>query len=192
MKKLNLLILFSLTSCFLFAQNTISGNIECLAGANMENVTVELTGPVIGTISVLTDADGNYTFNDMPSGEDYIIHAEKDGSILNGITTYDLVLIMKGVLLIQPFDNPFLFLAADINLSGAVTSLDMLLLRQLILSITTTVPEGVWRFATEDFDYNPPAGYVNDIPVTNLQNDVAVNLIGVRFGDINQSAGSCD
>ncbi len=156
----------------------------------MSNVTVTLSGGAIDTLTVVTDAAGTYTFNDVPSGDDYTIHLEKDGFVLDGVSTYDLVLITQAIL--DPsLGDPFFWLAADVNNTGTVTTLDVVLLREVILWLEDALAVGPWRFATEDFDFGS-TGHVDLVPVENLQSDLTVNFIGVHIGDVNGSASTTD
>ncbi len=183
------LFIFCLINCTLIAQNTISGEVICRNGGLLANVTVELTGGTIGIMTVVTDNTGTYTFNDVPANEDYNIHLEKDGNSLSGVSTYDLVLMHKYILNISN-DGPLFFLASDINNSGSVTILDILILREIILGSGGPWPIGPWRFATDDYDNTTASGYVDDVPVVNLQENLTINFVGVYVGDVN--GGSVD
>jgi len=183
--------IFCLFSVALLAQNTISGNVICMNGGNVEGVSVELTGGTIGTMSTLTDGLGNYTFANIPSGEDYNLHLEKDGVSMNGVTTFDMVLIREAIL--DPtFDDPFFLLAADANDNGTISTYDLVLISKVILGIDDDFPVGPWRFATTDFDYSPPTGHVDDVPIVDLQGDLTINFVGVHVGDVNGSAEDCN
>lgn len=173
------------------AQYTISGQINCLDGMPMAGQEVMLIDNTTDTMTVNTDADGYYQFPDLTAGEDYAIAIEKNGNPLNGVTTYDLVLIWKHVIQVQPFPTPYHYLIADVNGSGSVSTFDLIVMRQLILSIIQEFPTGkTWQFATEDFNYNPPMGSVNNVSVTNLQDDEVINFVAVKMGDV--SGGSCN
>ena len=54
---------------------------------------------------------------------------------LDGVTTFDLIYIGRHLLGIEPFTRAQQFLAADVDRSGVVSSLDMIDLRMMILSI---------------------------------------------------------
>ncbi|MCP5077183.1 MAG: hypothetical protein GY951_03900 [Psychromonas sp.] len=187
--RISTILCLALFSVSLNAQNTVSGTINCLDGnpIAIDGVTIELIA-ASGTVQTTSpDGNGEYEFLNVASNEDYTLHIEADDPAIYGITTYDLVLIVQGILN-PPFDNPFLILAADVNLSGSVSTLDLVLLRQLILFIVTDLPGPTWRFATEDFDYDPPSGFVNDIPIVDLQSDIVINLVAVKVGDVSGNA----
>ncbi len=78
---------------------------------------------------------------------------DKMDTWLNGVTTFDVVLISQHILDIIDL-NGWAQIAGDINNSGDLTTFDMLLLRQLILFVITELPEegnleAPWRFFPE-------------------------------------------
>lgn len=115
---------------------------------------------------------------------------------LNGVTTYDLSLISRHILGTAPLDSPYKIIAADINQDGKVTTFDVLLLRKLILGITTELPNGKsWRFLPENFQFPNPnnpfaAGFPEKITVPNTFEYSSGNyrFIGIKIGDLNFSA----
>jgi len=93
-----------------------------------------------------TQADGVYHLN-LPMHSDYMLTPEKDRNPLNGVSTFDLVLMTKHILDIQPFVSPYQWIAADVNRSGTVTAFDMVQLRRLILAIDDKFHHNTsWRF----------------------------------------------
>jgi hypothetical protein len=82
--------------------------------------------------------------------EEQNVVLNKDNDPLNGVSTFDLVLINKHILGLGSL-NGFKQLAGDINMSGIITSLDLLELRKLILGIYTDLPNSnSWRFIDKD------------------------------------------
>jgi hypothetical protein len=98
-----------------------------------------------------------------------------DINYLNGVTTYDLVLIHKHILNLQSLDEPWQLIAADANQNGVITTLDIILLRALILHIITELPNGnSWAFLPSSFVYD---GVMPDF-----------EFLGVKIGDVNGTA----
>ena len=98
-----------------------------------------------------------------------------DINYLNGVTIYDLVLIHKHILNLQSLDEPWQLLAADANQNGAITTLDIILLRALILQNITQLPSGnSWAFLPSSFVYD---GAMPDF-----------EFLGVKIGDVNETA----
>ena len=142
--------------------------------------------------SMSTPDNGHYLFS-LNKGADYTITPEKNVNPLNGVSTFDLVLISKHILGIQSFDSPYKYIAADINNSGSITAFDMVQLRQLILNITTEFPNNTsWRFvdAAHQFGTAPLADNFNEfISINDLAADmINIDFVGVKVGDVNGNA----
>jgi len=85
--------------------------------------------------------------------------------IISGVSTQDLILIRKHILSIEQLPKPYAWIAADVNNSGSITTVDVIKLSRLILGIgELDVPlfryfpvyalDTQWDFE-EDFDLNP-------------------------------------
>ena len=72
-----------------------------------------------------TPNSGLYGFNSLLKGGDYTITPQLDKEHRNGVSTFDLVLIQKHILGIQPLSNPYRMLAADVNNSKTITTLGL-------------------------------------------------------------------
>ena len=99
---------------------TIAGAVETEYEAPVEDVTISLSGQ--GTASMQTGADGTYSFAGLVDGYDYTIIPERDGDYLNGVSTFDLVLISQHILGVQLLDSPYKRIAADVNKSESITT----------------------------------------------------------------------
>lgn len=135
----------------------------------------------------LTDSLGYYDIsNNFPIGLDYTIAPEKDDNPLNGVTTYDLVLISKHILGIEPLTTPYKMISADVNKSGSITTFDIVETRKLILGINTHFPNNdSWRFVDSSFVFpkNPLNPFQTGFPDTlSLRNPSPHNFIGMKIG----------
>lgn len=169
----------------------ISGVVMTSAADSIPDVSIHLNNHLD---SATTNIAGEYQIPFTP-GQDYSITADKSGNPLNGITTYDIVLISKHILGIKILDDPYKIIAADANLSNTVTTADIVTLRKLILQINTEFPSGQsWRFIDRNHVFpNPNNPFETVIPefinFNNLGQEVKdADLIGVKIGDINFSA----
>lgn len=173
---------------------TVSGNIKTHWDAPMRGVRVELTGGSAAT--AYTDSLGNFQFNNLLPGNNYTVTPSLDTNDLNGLTTYDLVLMSKHILTIEPLDSPWKVIAADVNKSNSVTSFDIVEARKVILGIYPDIQSNTsWRFfpafTTFNNPQNPFMGGLppESFPINNLQADFPnVNFKGVKVGDLNNSA----
>ncbi len=136
---------------------------------------------------------GTYEF-ELPVQENYEIVATRNDHPLNGITTYDLVLLGQHLLEINTLESPYQLIAADVNNSGSVTALDMIALRRMILVIDTAFPNNEsWRFIDADYLFpNSDNPFSSTFPeshtINGLSGDLVKDFIAVKTGDLNQSA----
>ncbi|MCB9293581.1 MAG: T9SS type A sorting domain-containing protein [Lewinellaceae bacterium] len=172
----------------------ISGAIATEAGAGVQDVEVRLSGQ--GNDVETTDANGLYSFAGLREGYDYTVTPELDANYLNGVSTFDLVLISKHILGVQPLGSPYQMIAADVNNSRSITTLDLIQLRKLILSIDTEFENNTsWRFVEAAYVFPNPANpwfeefpevvNINNLPAASIDN---ANFVGVKVGDVNGDA----
>ena len=160
---------------------------------SIENVEVNLGGS--SNEMNLTDAVGLYHFEISPLGGDFSVVPSKDDDPLNGVTTFDLVLISKHILGVAPLGSPYKIIAADANKSGTVTTFDMVEIRKLILFMNDDFPNNTsWRFVDKNFVFpNPANPWQTTFPefqnVNDLNDDqMTVDFVGIKIGDVNGSA----
>ena len=126
---------------------------------------------------------------------DCVLTPVKDINPLNGVSTFDLVLIHKHILGSELFDSPYKMLAADVSNSGKITLHDLVILRKLILFQLTSFPNNTsWRFVNADFIFPDPTNpFLTSLPES-LEINSSINLpissdfIGYKVGDVNNSA----
>lgn len=174
----------------------IDGEVKTETGNGIANTNVELAGPVLD--NQLTDLNGNYLFSDIPTGNGYKVEPGKDNNHRNGVTTLDLIFITRHILGIQLLNSPYKIIAADANRSGTVSTQDVIAIRRLILTLDSAfVNNTSWRFIPEDYVFSDSLHpLVENFPeskiIETLSSDTTVNFIGVKIGDVNNSANSSD
>ncbi|WP_367391600.1 choice-of-anchor R domain-containing protein [Lewinella sp. LCG006] len=170
---------------------TIQGVIATENNETVEGVEVSVNGNVA---TMTTNANGTFSF-ELPAGGDYSVAPYLNANFLNGVSTFDLVLMSKHILGVQPLNSPYKYIAADVNNSETITTLDMIQLRKLILNIDTEFANNTsWRFVNADFVFPvannpwftefPEVANVNNLPEAVLTAD----FVGVKIGDVNGSA----
>jgi len=140
--------------------------------------------------------DGSYMFgNALPLAANYTVTPTKDDDHLNGVSTFDLVLINKHILGIESFDSPYKIIAADANNSKSVTTFDIAEIRKLILGIYAELPNNTsWRFVDDAYAFpNPDNPFTPAFPESKSVADVQANQLGddfvsMKIGDVNGSA----
>ena len=173
----------------------VSGTIMDWKEQTVEGVQVQVAegqAQGIAHTNYHTKTDGYYHF-DLPMEQDYTIHPTKADAPLNGVSTFDLVVISKHILGITKMDNLYQLIAADVNGSGTITAFDMVQIRQLILNITTEFPNSPsWKFvyAGYEFTTDNPMGeaYPQIAEVANLQQDMEMDFVAIKMGDVNGNA----
>lgn len=170
---------------------TISGSIETDNGEGVANVVVQLSGTSSGETT--TNSDGGYAFSNLAPG-DYTVSPELDVFPLNGVTTFDVVLISRHILGIQTLGDPYKIIAADANNDRKITTVDLIHLRRLILAIDTNFASNTsWRFVPADYDFPVPTNpWFESFPEVFTFNDVinstGTDFIAIKIGDVNNSA----
>ncbi len=185
--------------CDLPGSYSIAGTIATEIAEPVENVIIGInsSGPNSGE-NETTDFNGEYAFNDLLPDLNYVITPEKNINPLNGVTTYDLVLISKQILGHDVLDSPYKLIAADINNSGTITTLDLVELRKLILYIDTAFQNNTsWRFIDATFAFPDPTNpWASSFPeiftVNGLNSQEIADFVAVKIGDINHSAYTHD
>jgi hypothetical protein len=178
-----------------------SGTTATVAGAlttgtqGVEQASVEITGTPNVNLTQTTGDNGAFTFPAVPLNSNVTVTPTKDDNPLNGVTTYDLVLISKHILGLEPLNTPYKMIAADANRSGSITTFDIVEFRKLILGIYSELPNNTsWRFVNKSFTFpNPSNPFQGTIPenisIPSLSADMMVNNFeGVKIGDVNGTA----
>ncbi|MCY7328293.1 MAG: T9SS type A sorting domain-containing protein, partial [Saprospiraceae bacterium] len=179
---------------------SVAGALRTELQDGLEEVEVNLIGshPTVSPLSMfaITDAQGNYRFsNAVPMATNLTITPTKDDNPLNGVTTYDLVLISKHILGLEPLHSPYKMIAADANKSGSITTSDIVEMRKLILGIYQELPDNTsWRFVDQSFVFPNPANpfqtlFPENRTVASIQpSQMDDDFVAVKVGDVNQSA----
>lgn len=169
----------------------ISGSISRPDDVMVSDVNVVLEG---STSSVNTDTEGEYAFPNMRIGGEYVINPQKEDSPINGVSTLDLVVIQKHILGTLKLDSPYKHIAADINSDESISALDIVDLRKVILGMSDSFTNNnVWNFINKEyrfFDESDPLSenYASTYRVSELQDDMTIDFVGIKTGDVNYSA----
>lgn len=147
-------------------------------------------------LDTVTGADGCYQSPILQPGlvsDSVMLQARKNTGHLNGVSTFDLVLMLKHILDLETFTEPYQFLAADANNSNTVTTFDIAELRKLILGIYDSLPNNdAWRLYPANYAFpspNPLAGGVpNSYTVDLAPGAYQLAYKAVKVGDVNCSA----
>ncbi|NOT38428.1 MAG: T9SS type A sorting domain-containing protein [Saprospiraceae bacterium] len=172
----------------------VSGKIQRENQTPIRDVEVSLKN---GFHAVMANAKSNvegiYSFTNIPIGQEYYIDASKTDDVINGISTYDIVLIQRNILGKQLFNSALQYLAADVNNSNSVTSRDISDLRKLILGVKDDLPcKSSWNFIPKAFqfqDISNPWEVESKIFLADVKEVLDIqHFTAYKKGDIDNSA----
>lgn len=173
------------------AQGFISGRVSCAESATIE-ISVETPDTSIQSFMQVNE-NQQFSFY-VPVNGRVTITPRSDANPLNGVSTFDIALILLHIADVTPFDSPYKQIAADADDNGLLNEQDSVELRKLILGIYTSLPEDSYRFIPANYVFpdptNPfsppfPRSIVLDSVVGNVS---GLNFIGVKVGDVNSSS----
>lgn len=175
---------------------SISGRIVNTSGAGINNVTVNLAGAV--TDVDYSNANGDFDFASLPLNNNYLVTPSKNVSPTNGVNTLDIVFVRLHILGSTTLNSPYKIIAADADGSNSVNTLDIVRIRQVILGSIPGFPNGVpsWRFIPRDHVFpNPVIPFGVSFPESRIYtplsgNEVLQDFIGLKVGDVNNSAST--
>jgi len=169
----------------------IEGRIQDSRGDFVTDLTIDLDCEVASYSQSMVSPDGEFVFEGLSNDLYYSIFCEKEDTYLNGVTTLDLLLIQRHILGLTLLPTGYDVLAADVNLSGKVTGIDIVEMRKLILGIneTLSITNDPWLFVRRD-------DVTADLNPWDLQENIDLNLtsetaeqeiVGIKYGDVNSS-----
>ena len=170
----------------------IVGTVRTAWGMPVPAVEVQLSGEV--PQRQRTDANGTFRFDSLEAGTDLSLMPVKPDNPRHGVSTLDLIRLTQHLLGSDPIRDPYQQMAADINGNGAITTLDLIYLRDLILRRRAEWPgqEKPWRFLDAGYAFGPTAeslreDYPGVININNLQGETRADFIAVKVGDLDGS-----
>jgi hypothetical protein len=178
----------------------IAGALKTDANQGVEDANIELDGSSNGTPifkEVFSNVNGNYMFsNALPIAANATVTPTLELDPLNGVNTWDLILVSRHILGLEPLNTPYKLIAADANKSGTVTTFDIVELRKLILGTYTKLPSNSsWRFVDKSQVFTNPANPFADVikenlSIANLQTSYfgSGDFVATKIGDVDGTA----
>lgn len=173
-------------------QITVSGVLETTGAEKASGFAIAVTGTE--NKIAYTNAQGEYSFSLQAGGAYNIRPLSCDQNPLNGVSTYDLVLMAKHYTGLELLNSPYRIIAADIDNSNSADIQDSVVLRDLILGITTEIPGGNFRFVLKNYVFPDPLNpfspaFPESYSIADLQADIAdVDFLAIKKGDVNSTA----
>lgn len=172
----------------------IAGQVYTAAGAPVAGVEIGIAGQP--SANLLTGADGRYDYPLPLPGNDYTVMPRLNTNHSNGVSTFDLLIISQHLLGNSRFTDPYRIIAADVNNSQHLTTLDLINIQKLILGRITEFPNNFsWRFIDAAYTFpNPQNPWQEPFPerivLPNLPNGgvQGADFIAIKVGDVDGSA----
>jgi len=161
----------------------LNGYVTTPNGQPIPNTTITYQKGLL-TINMITNETGHYHLatDDFPI---YNLKFSNNNSSSNLPSTLDFVKIQRHLLGIEPFDNDFDLIAADINLDHTITIEDLILLKKIILGVIPN-PHTELYFFHESTDFSDPSSLIfsNELQIEMSDFIESQNFIGIRIGEI--------
>ncbi|MDF1865634.1 MAG: T9SS type A sorting domain-containing protein [Saprospiraceae bacterium] len=176
-------------------EDEYGGKIKTFNDDGVGLVNVEFSDGIINNM-VTTEDNGNYIGWFPPPSNNMIITPTKDINLLNGVTTFDLVILQKHIVFVDRFDDPYKWIAADANNSGTVTISDAVAIKKAILFIDNEFPNNSsWRFVDAKYIFPNPDNPWQEVFPESISNQPFTydnDFIGIKIGDLNRNANPLD
>lgn len=159
------------------------------------NATVYLSGDDSDTFGP-TLADGDYSFTGF-SGSNFTVKPEKTSGMFNGVNVGDATAIQVHLTGPPYVTDFFRLVAADVNKSNTISTLDATIIKQALLGNPTANNilnnTKSWRFISSSFAYPDPAGPFSlpvGMPETRSVTGPATgqDFFGIKVGDFLETA----
>jgi hypothetical protein len=174
---------------------TVRGQLTTEIYSNLKGATVSLEG--FDGMSLKSDRDGNFEFNNVVEGYDYIVRPTKNDDVDNGVNTLDLLMIQRHILNIQRIQSPYKMIAADINSDKKISVSDLSDLRKVVLGVSNTFDNNQsWRFVDKNHKFGAVEDALSEIFAEQYdireikENMSGIDFMSVKVGDIDATAAT--
>lgn len=143
--------------------------------------------------SDLSNSTGNYSIS-LTAGESYGLNAIKQGGNHKcGLTTLDALVAQQHMVGNTPFTNPELqFIAADVNESNTLTTLDLVLMQRAIINDIAFPRNWAFMPLQEYLSLTYPSALTFDASkeFNALTQSTYTEFIGIKGGDVNTTCNA--
>ncbi len=172
----------------------VRGKVMTENGKAYPNLKVNAMGDI--PLQAMTNYQGNYLLTEFSPGVSYRFTVDTIRERpANGVTILDVTLLARHILNMSPLVSPYKMIAADVNDSGTLTTLDIVLMRLMIIGQLDEFPGGTpsWRFVPSHYSFPPERNpfdprFREDRILNNIQGFHEVDFVAIKMGDINCSA----
>jgi len=171
----------------------ITGKVTTESKDGIQDVPISLFDMNSGEQETMsTFQDGSFIFNNLSVEHNYEISGDDFGSITDGLSSLDLVILQRHILGVEELRSPYTLLAADVDGSGQITINDLVSLRKVLLGLTDEFPvHNYWSIFNSDqnmLEGEVPLDVEDQVYIHNMSAGVTeLNLMAVKIGDVNNS-----
>ncbi|MEZ5039122.1 MAG: hypothetical protein R2828_04495 [Saprospiraceae bacterium] len=167
---------------------------------------IESTVPLPANTNVVLDVEnygrietenGYFFAPGVSLGETYTVKPELDKFPRFGITTLDVIRIYRHILGDLPLETPYQLIAADVNNTQTITTLDMVEIRRLLLNnIDHFTNNPSFRFVPKAYAFPVPENpwfeaFPESIVVENVSTCVlGLDFVSIKIGDVVNGSNS--
>ncbi len=170
----------------------LSGTAVTEDNTEVNNVTVSANtnSSVVGINEVV---NGAFNMAIAPSVNVQVraVKSNNDDAKL-GVNTFDIFKMSQHALDIEHLSSPYKLIAADVDKSGEIDAVDILLMRRFILKMIPNLPGGNFRFIDKAYTFiNPANPFAENFPevvnIASINANTTANFLAVKLGDVNNS-----
>ena len=144
----------------------------------------------------VTDANGNYRFQEVPLGSRVQLEPAKSGDMATSVNSSGLLYALQAFLdgnSVPMLTSPLQLAAADVDCDGQLTTGDLVLIQEVMTGLRSDLPVcPVWTFTPESRipEFRLAASYFSDFPIPqrqvidNLSGEATINFAGIKTGDV--------
>ncbi len=168
----------------------LQGHVRAESGVPVSDVRIRIENDSLHW-QAYTDNAG--TFAAAVSAQPYVLTPTRPDSVVDvtGISVLDLSLIQRHVLGMEPLGSPYSIIAADVNQSQTVTTLDLALIRAVLLGNAVQFPGSEpWAFVSKDFVFVQPQQPFPFATSRTYHPGTAAaeqDFVAIKLGDVNAS-----
>lgn len=151
-----------------------------------ESDHIDMNNPMAVTHTIV---DGTYSFTGLDESGMYELMPYNNEGPTNGVSTLDLIGIMRHIMGMEPFDYPHLFIAGDADNNQVVNVLDVVHIQEVILGLREGFNNNTsWRYVAHPdlLNLNDPFDFDEVMDIDNFEDDI--NFRAIKIGDVNGSA----
>lgn len=134
---------------------------------------------------------GRWNLDKWINGKKYSIAASKEGNVREGLDILDALFLIQHLIGAATLENPYRYLAADVNGDKVVNYTDFEILYNLVMGVQNEFPgKANWMFVPAHHTFSNPADpwatpISDGVEIDPLTKDELIDLVGIKIGDLN-------